>query len=87
MVKKMSMDNEQNIAPGRMVFWSKEDGEVCVGRVLSADTKLGKCVVQLNDRPVDVNIKVLKVIPPGCTGCGDMSRGGCLVFGSCGGGR
>ena len=84
MVKKMSTNN---IAPGLMVFWSKEDNELCVGRVLSTDTTSGKCVVQLTDKTVDVDIKVLTVIPPGCTGCGDMSRGGCLVFGSCGGSR
>ena len=82
-----------NILPGRLVTWPTEAApQYRFGIVVSKDTDAGTCVVktitngtQTGDESLVVQLKALTV-QTGCTGCGDMSRGGCLVFGSCGGG-
>jgi len=82
----MSTDTFVNILPGRLVTWSTETSGVAFGIVISKDTAAGTCVVKtISDESVILQLKAV-IVQTGCTGCGDMSRGGCLVFGSCGGG-
>jgi hypothetical protein len=82
---QMSSNDFAHIVPGKVVTWSAE-GALAFGVVLSKDLTNGTCVVKTNDQTVTVELKLVSRLPAGCTGCGDMSRGGCLVFGSCGGG-
>jgi hypothetical protein len=87
----MSTNTFVNILPGSLVTWSTETRQPCFGVVVSKEIEAGTCVVRTipngrdGEESVVVQLKALTV-QTGCTGCGDMSRGGCLVFGSCGGG-
>ena len=82
----MNSNDFADIVPGNVVTWPAEN-TLAVGVVVSKDVTNGTCVVKVTDTTVTVELKILSPLPAGCMGCGDMSRGGCLVFGSCGGGR
>ena len=81
----MSTNDFAYIVPGNVVTWPAGT-TLAFGVVVSKDVANGTCVVKMTDQTVTVDLKVLSPLQTGCTGCGDMSRGGCLVFGSCGGG-
>lgn len=75
-----------HIIPGTKVWWTTdyESSHIWAGTVVIKDIARGTCAIQVADRIYPaVDIAWLKV--SACSGCGDMTRGGCLVFGSCGG--
>jgi len=88
----MSTNTFVNIQPGHTVTWATgKIPQYWAGVVASKDVAAGTCVIdtfscggERINQSVVVELKELTV-QTGCTGCGDMSRGGCLVFGSCGG--
>ena len=85
----MSTNEFVHILPGSVVTWATEtDPKFRFGVVVSKDIGAGTCVVKTLEHEEQTSVVKLKalMVHTGCTGCGDMSRGGCLVFGSCGGG-